>query len=393
MDLINTFKSTKHAFLVFLAVPVLLLGMILLEISDYHKLGGFFVLSSATLVLMHAYFNLTNLFAGVSDKIFKAILLIGILLLTILTSSLANAKNCTKTQKLTANQILLNLQQNTEKQESLLEYHMPFGVHESELELSNESLFYQNGFLAMHDSDLKTSLWTSYRLTKSDLLGMKGKKRINCFRTDPRLDKSDTGISSDYNEAIYDQGHLTSDSDVKDELYDQLNSYTFVNMSPQHCFFNRGIWLNLEHLTRKLAYKNSEIFVTSGAIFDRDNADGRDIDSEAERMESRNGKSRVAIPSHFYKVILKRSGEHWSSLAFLLPHNNQDHGTSWKKAMPYAIKNIVSIEEIEAKATINLFPNLQRNAINQNNGNDWDISKAGNGMTGRCKHITPETID
>lgn len=311
--------------------------------------------------------------------------LIIMLLMAIISSSVANAKNCTKKQKYTADQVLLDLQTNKQRQANLLSYHMPFGIHESKVDAPNESLFYQNGFLAMHDPDLKTSLWTSYRLTKVDMLGMKNKKRINCFRTDPRLDKFDAGMSSDYNEAIYDQGHLTSDSDVKDELYDQLNSYTFVNISPQHCFFNRGIWLNLEHLTRNLAYKNNEVYVTSGAIFDRNGSEGRDLDKRAKRMESRNGKSRVAVPSHFYKIILKRNGNQWSTLSFLLPHNNQDHGVSWTQAKLYALENITSLEVIEAKATIRLFPDLQRKDIIQN-GNGWDLSKAGNGMTGRCKN-------
>ena len=92
----------------------------------------------------------------------------------------------------------------------------------------------------------------------------------------------------------------------------------------------------------------------------------------------------MAVPSHFYKIILKRKGDQWSSLAFLLPHDNKDHGVSWKKAKPYALDNIASIESIEAKATITFFPDLQRKAIKQN-GKDWDLSKAGNGMTGRCK--------
>ena len=317
------------------------------------------------------------------EKLMNYILKVS-LLIVIAFSATVNAKNCSRPEKMAANLILLGIQEDQEEKNSLLEYHMPFGVHESKEASSNETLFYQKGFLAMHDPDLRTSLWTSYRLTKTDLLGMKGKKRVNCFRTDPRLNKEYTGMASDYNEAIFDQGHLTPDSDLKDRFYDQLNSYTYVNMAPQFCHFNRGIWLNLEHLTRKLAYAEGEVFITSGAIFDRDNAGGRDDDSEAIRMVSRNGRSRVAVPSHFYKVILKYDGLKWKSLAFLLPHNNEDHGSSWSKSKSYAMSNIVNLEVIEEKASVTLFPELERSRINQESSL-WDLSKAGNGMTGRCK--------
>ncbi len=306
------------------------------------------------------------------------------LICTIAFSTAVSAKNCTKPEKFIADSVLLKLQGDQDKQHNLEQLHMPFGIHKSTLPSANESLFYQNGFLAMHDPDLRTSLWVSYRLTKEDLLGMKGKKRVNCFRTDPRLSKEHTGMRSDYDEAIYDQGHLAPDSDLKDKFNDQLNSYTFVNMSPQECRFNRGIWLNLEHLTRAIAYKEEEIFVTSGAIFDNDNVIGRDSDSGADRMVSRNGKSRVAVPTHFYKIILKRSGHGWNSLAFLLPHDNEDHGSSWHKSKGYAMSKISSLEEIESKASVSLFPDVNRTNISQN-VNAWNLSKAGNGMTGGCK--------
>ena len=64
------------------------------------------------------------------------------------------------------------------------------------------------------------------------------------------------------------------------------------NMSPQHCRFNRGIWLSLEHLTRIWANNDQygAILVTSGAVFDRDDVTGRDTDDVALRMLSNNGK-------------------------------------------------------------------------------------------------------
>ncbi len=297
----------------------------------------------------------------------------------------AEARNCTIDEKKNGNDALLHLQNNEIEKNRLINYHMPLGIHTSKKIAANEELFYQGGFIAFHDRDLRTTLWTSYRLTKADRDGADGKDRVNCFRTDPRLDNKHTGMSSDYDEAIYDRGHMTPDSDVKDDLIEQINSYTYVNMSPQYCFFNRGIWLNLEHLTKRFAEKYDDILVTNGAIFDVDGLGGRDKDSNVDRMLSRNGKSRVAVPTHYYRVIIKQEGHYWRSIAFMLPNNNVSHGDTWADAKPYALDKITSLELIEAKASVNLFPDFPRAGIIQSlDGTNWDFSVAGKGLTSRC---------
>lgn len=148
------------------------------------------------------------------------------------------------------------------------------------------------------------------------------------------------------------------------------------NMSPQHCRFNRGIWLSLEHLTRIWANNDQygAILVTSGAVFDRDDVTGRDTDDVALRMLSNNGKERVAVPSHYYKVILRQDEAGWKSIAFLLPHTNKDHGTSWVDVKPDVIDTIVSISEVEELASLRLHPALNRGELTETIlGSDWDF--------------------
>lgn len=87
-----------------------------------------------------------------------------------------------------------------------------------------------------------------------------------------------------------------------------------------------------------------EIFVITGAVFDRDNDGTRDADNQAQRMQSNNGNTRVAVPSHFYKVILApRHDLFWETISFLLPHQQQTPNND------ATLENaIVSIDEIEA---------------------------------------------
>jgi DNA/RNA endonuclease G (NUC1) len=235
---------------------------------------------------------------------------------------------------------------------------------------------YQGGYLLTHDPELRTAVWVSYRLDGDDIDNAAGQERVNCFRRDPRLENDEAATPTDYKEPTFDQGHMTNDADLKDDLLEQVNTYVMSNMSPQHCRFNRGIWLSLEHLTRIWANNDQygAILVTSGAVFDRDDVIGRDADDVATRMLSNNGNERVAVPSHYYKVILRQDEASWKSIAFLLPHTNTDHGTSWSDVKPDVIDTIVSISEVEELASLRLHPALNRSELTETIlGSDWDF--------------------
>ena len=235
-----------------------------------------------------------------------------------------------------------------------------------------------------HDLDLRTSIWVSYRLTRTDVEDAANKPRVNCFRKDPRLGRGQGASTTDYREPVYDQGHLANDADLKDDLVQQLNSYVMSNMSPQECRFNRGIWLSLEHLTRIWARAYGEIYVTSGAIFDRDGSLGRDADAEAMRMESNNGRMRVAVPSHFYKLILREEGGMYRAIGFLMKHNNDVNGVSWDEVRGVVQGAISSLGEIESYASLELHPGLQRNTVSED-PMAWDLTEGMANFEASCK--------
>lgn len=291
------------------------------------------------------------------------------------TNSFAASRNCTADEKTTADKQLIEIANDTEAQLALASEHLPFGIHSPNSVATNQLILYQGGYVLSYDADLLTTLWASYRLTNADISGASGNDRINCFRTDPRLnDKSPK--PSDYDEPIYDRGHMANDADLKDDTTEQVNSYIYSNMSPQHCRFNRGIWLSLEHMTRKWASNENynRLLVTTGAIFDRDETIGRDLDTNALRMASNNGKSRVAVPSHYYKIFLRQDIDGWKSIAFLLPHNNNSAGLTWQEVLPEVMDSITSIEKIEERTGGVFHPALKRGALEQSlDGSGWAL--------------------
>jgi endonuclease G, mitochondrial len=293
-------------------------------------------------------------------------------------------RNCTQDERPEANEALISLQNDSGKSQEYITRHLPLGVPIAASKSFPEDLLVQSAFIMTHDIDLKTATWVGYELTSADVEGASGNDRVNCFRRDPRYTASKGSDPSDYDESIFDQGHMVSDADTKDDLIEQINTYVQSNMAPQYCRFNRGAWLSLEHFGRIWAKKYGQIFIMSGAAFDADNDLGRDSNASAPRMKSRNGQMRVGIPSHFYKVFLREEEGQWHSISFLMEQNNDVHGTRWADVSPYIEKALVTIEDIEGHTDLDIFPDAKSQMIGQNEQDFWDLSTGQANLEGTC---------
>lgn len=301
-------------------------------------------------------------------------------LLTMTSGGYAGDKReCTTEEEMGADNQLTTIAEDDEKSKELIEQHLPFGQHISrhtaQGKPTNEQLLVQGGYVIFHDGDLRTALWTAHRLTRTDVIGGECKKRVECFRADKRLPENQAAREEDYDEPIFDQGHMTSDRDLRDDLTEQVNSYVMSNMSPQYAGFNRGIWGKLEKLGRVWAKKYKTIYVTSGALFDFNRKDARDKDDAAARVGTRSQTARVAIPSHYYKVFLRSVGERWSTIAFLLNHDNST-GSGGRKTMRQRLEDAIkSLAWIEKRSELIFHPDLDRSHVDESlNGIGWDFT-------------------
>jgi endonuclease G len=125
-------------------------------------------------------------------------------------------------------------------------------------------------------------------------------------------------------------------------------------MAPQNCQFNRGIWQILEGITRLWAQGHGTVYVLSGSVFDRDGDNLRDEDSAAQRMRSTNGNRRVAVPSHFYKIIAAPRGSgRVETLSILMPHDEAN--PDGPAALRYLQDHVTTIGAIERATGTDLF--------------------------------------
>lgn len=130
------------------------------------------------------------------------------------------------------------------------------------------------------------------------------------------------------------------------------NSFIFSNMAPQHDRFNQGIWARLESKVRAWAVVADGVYVVTGAVFDKDENGQRDEDANADLMSP---TDRVAVPTHFFKIILHvRPSGFIDTISILLPHMDENVGST----NTYLFNHITKIDEIEALTGIDFFPEL-----------------------------------
>ena len=308
----------------------------------------------------------------------------GLSLLLAYSDASSKSRQCTHDEKVDADAYLLAIEADPSLKEKLVLEHLPFGLPVGVTASDTEEVLVNGGYVMLYDHDLRTALWTSYHLTQTDRSGAKGKIRVDCFRPDPRIEH-DGPVLSDYKEPIFDRGHLANDADLKDELREQLNSYVLTNMSPQHCRFNRGIWLTAENLTRHWASTYNELYIITGVIFDRNDDNVRDSDADAIRMKSNNGQARVAVPSSYYKVIYRPldNGE-FAVIAMMLEHDNDKSGTSWKDTKKHVQNSILPLSELEDAADFTFFPPLVRNNMTDDLSH-WDMTYKARNMEFTCR--------
>ena len=263
-------------------------------------------------------------------------------------SAPAAAANCTAAERAAADaQLWLNAR---DRQDSIRR-HLPWGVPSETGPVTNERLLVQRDYVTRYDGDLRVPLWTAEWLDAARLCQV---EREDCFRADPRLPAAEASTPADYREPIYDQGHIAPFASQSSSAVAGHNSFIMSNMAPQTCQFNRGIWQILEGITRLWAQEHGAIHVLSGSIFDRDGDNARDPDEVAPRMRSNSGAARVAVPSHFYKIIaVRRAPGEFETLSILMPHSEAN--PDGPAALRYLEQHVTNVAAIERVAGIRLF--------------------------------------
>lgn len=196
-----------------------------------------------------------------------------------------------------------------------------------------EQIIRHSDYSISFNSDWNIPNWVAYKLTGDMTIG--DAKREESFSPDPAIRKNAV-VHKDYSNSGYDRGHMAAAADFKYSQTSMSETFYTTNICPQNQNLNRGDWNDLEELVRKLARKHDCIYVCCGPVV-------TSTDSTIGRYQ------RVVVPQAFYKVLLRKHGDTYTSIGFLFPNE-----AGSKPLMTYA----KTVDEIEQLTDIDFFPAL-----------------------------------
>ena len=223
----------------------------------------------------------------------------------------------------------------TDQQKTFAQRHLRIGKPQAIYERVYE------GYVFAQDARLKIPLWVQYELSRKDLEGRV--KRKDDFRPDYSIPYGSRSELLDYSGSGYDRGHMAPAADMKRSAKVMNESFLLSNMSPQVGIdFNRGIWADLESLVRDWVKQKGTLAIITGPVFKSQNETV---------IYQVIGDNKVAVPTHFYKIVIKADDfSNVEAIAFLLPNNAiQD-----KKLENF----IVSIDFIEKLTGLNFLSEI-----------------------------------
>ena len=197
----------------------------------------------------------------------------------------------------------------------------------------DEQVIERLGYTVSYNSFYKTPNWVAWELTRKETEGEEG--RTNKFLPDPELPEPRV-TTSDYTRSGYDRGHMAPAADMKWSRQAMKESFYMSNICPQNRKLNRDDWGDLEESCRKWAEKYGTVHIACGPIYDT-------------KSPKRIGKSRVAVPDRFFKVVLIYNRKNPMAMGFLF--DNKAHHQNLKNYM-------VTVDKVEEETGLDFFPKV-----------------------------------
>lgn len=198
-------------------------------------------------------------------------------------------------------------------------------------------------YVICYQTSWKIPSWVTYHLSAEDLRGNAARK--DDFRPDPELPEGERSELSDYRNSGFDKGHMAPAADFKRSPIAISETFLLSNMAPQTPNLNRRMWQKLEGDVRSLASGHGSIWVFTGSLF-------LDQEHHPTQPTKHIGKDQVAVPTHFYKVILcQHSNEFFEMFAFVMPNQRE---VLKGKPQDY----IVAVDEVQHLSGLDFFSTL-----------------------------------
>ncbi|XP_013410102.1 endonuclease G, mitochondrial-like [Lingula anatina] len=215
-------------------------------------------------------------------------------------------------------------------------------------------------YVISYDRRNRTANWVFEHLTPENVAYNEYVDRKHCeFFEDESFHPYHRARNEDYKGSGYDRGHLAAAANHRSSLQAMGETFLLSNISPQvGKGFNRDAWNKLENYVRKLTKNHPNVYVCTGPLYlPRKEPDGKTY-VKYEVI----GKNNVAVPTHFFKVIVMENEKGDFHLqSFVMPN----------QALPDNINLFnyqVPVDSIERAAGLLMFEKLPRNRLKYING-------------------------
>ncbi|PHN08411.1 DNA/RNA non-specific endonuclease [Flavilitoribacter nigricans] len=211
-------------------------------------------------------------------------------------------------------------------------------------------------YVISYNEDHEQAEWVAYILTRENL-EKPWNKRSDNFMPDSRV-KTGSATPNDYRGSGYDRGHLVPAADMAYDAAAMEETFLMSNISPQSRNFNKGIWRELEELTRDWAKKFDELYVVTGPVL-------------SQEPKGYIGENEVSVPTAYFKVLLDLAEPEQKGIGFIIPNQ-----VSFEPLYDF----VASIDQVEELTGIDFYPDLMPKELEQQlegnyNLDLWQFSK------------------
>ncbi|RYP45795.1 hypothetical protein DL768_007914 [Monosporascus sp. mg162] len=161
----------------------------------------------------------------------------------------------------------------------------------------------RSALISSFDRRLRNPQWVVEHITPASLEQREGDRKHSVFLEDEGVPAQFRARLKDYFRSGYDRGHQVPAADARWSQAAMDETFYLTNMCPQVGEgFNRDYWAHVEDFCRRLTTRYPSVRIVTGPLYlpKRDPADGKWY----VRYEVIGNPPNVAVPTHFYKVIL-----------------------------------------------------------------------------------------
>ncbi|KAM4020862.1 endonuclease G, mitochondrial [Anomaloglossus baeobatrachus] len=204
-----------------------------------------------------------------------------------------------------------------------------------------------------YDPRLRGPVWVLEQLNGERIQG-DATREDSEFIEDDSVHHYHRATNSDYRGSGFDRGHLAAAANHRWSQKAMDETFILSNVYPQNPHLNRNAWNTLERSCRGLSRRNRSVYVCTGPLFlPRTEADGKTYVKYQVI-----GDNHVAVPTHFFKVVVleKHNGE-LELRPYVMPNCPVDEKIPLERFL-------VPIETIERASGLLFVPNILKGSSN-----------------------------